>query len=342
MNVFLCLSCILVINTLLQSCPVRCDELNISDKGKMLYDYLFTPKMKGPKDGGTEQDAQGGGDKHVLYKTSEVQIRHHEEVHTGGMENIDHKKEFKKHMNKLKMLHKSLKSKDRNAYGQVKPSGGESVHNTDGTLPDTHPKGEETSEESLAKYVQNEIKNNEKLNKEKKSYEEINLLEDNSKKLQKDIHTWLQSVQNISEKTNKLKDIKTQLLNNIASLNQTLTEEIENINEIRKLQKEQNEIFSENWLYFLPSTSDNLASEGRDGNFQVLNYLEEFNRRDAPHVSDEHASRGHPNGGLPNGGLPNWGKVHKTNTDTNSGEKSSDSRSFCSVLVLLAIAFLLS
>ncbi|GAB65322.1 hypothetical protein PCYB_053400 [Plasmodium cynomolgi strain B] len=383
------------------SYPAKCNELNISDKGKMLYDYLFPPKVKAPKDGGTEQDALSG-DKHMSCKTSEAQIRHHKEVHTGGMENMDHKKELKKHMNQLKMLHKRLKRKDKNAYAQVKPNGGESVHDTDGTLGDTHAKGEETSEDSLAKYVQNEIKKNEKLNKEKKSYEEINVLEDNSKKLQNDIHTWLQAVKNISEKTSKLKDIKTQLLNNIASLNETLTEEIENINEIKKLQKEQNEIFSENWLYVLPSTSDNLVREGRDGNFQVMNYLEKFNRRNAPHVSGEHASGEHPNGelpkegllngelpkegllngelpkegllngelpnegllngglpngglpngglpngglpngGLPNGGLPNDGNVRKMHAHTDGGSKSSDSRSFCNVFLLLAIAFLLS
>ncbi|ANQ06766.1 Uncharacterized protein PCOAH_00012340 [Plasmodium coatneyi] len=336
MNVFLFFSCIVVIDTLLQSCPAQCNELNISDKGKVLYDYFFTPKVKGPKDGGTEQGAHAG-DKHVSYKTSEVQIRHHEDVHTGGMENIDQKKQLKEHMDQLKMLHKSLKSKDRNAYGQVKPSGGQSLHNTDGTLGDTHHKEEETSEDSLAKYVQDEIKKNEKLSKEKKSYEEINLLEDNSKKLQSDIHAWLESVKNISEKTNKLKDIKTQLLNNIASLNDTLTEEIENIKEIKKLQKEQSEIFSENWLYFLPSTSDNLDSQGQGGSFQVLNYLEKFNKRDAPPVSGDHASGEHPNGGL-----PNEGNVLKTHANTDGGMKSSDSHSFCNVLVLLVIAFLLS
>nr|AXX75242.1 rhoptry neck protein [Plasmodium vivax] len=367
MNVFFCLSCFLVIKTPFQSCPTKCNELNVSGKGNMLYDYLFTPEVKAPKDdGGKEQDTLAGN-KQMSYKTSEVQIKHHEEVHTGGMENGDHRKELKEHMDQLKMLHKSLKSKDRNTYGQVKPSGGESVHSNDGALGDTHTGGDQTSEESLAKYVQNEIKNNEKLNKEKKSYDEINLLEDNSKKLQNDSHTWLQSVKNITEKTSKLKDIKTQLLNNIASLNETLTEEIENINEIKKLQKEQNEIFSENWLYFLPSTSDSLASEGRDGSFQVLNYLEKFSRRDAPQVSSEPASGelqngglpngGLPNGGLPNGGLPNGGfpnggfpnggppndgNVRKAHSHTDDGAKSSDSRSFCSVLVLLAIAFLLS
>ncbi|KJP85887.1 hypothetical protein AK88_04474 [Plasmodium fragile] len=331
MNVFLFLSCILLINTLLQSCPAKCNELNISGKGNVLYDYFFTPMVKAPKDEDTEQNAQAG-DKHVSYKTSEVQIKQHEDVHTGGMKNVDHKKELKEHMNQLKMLHKRLKGKDGNEYGQVKPSGGETVHNTHGTLGDTHGKGEETSEDSLAKYVQDEIKHNEKLNNEKKSYDEINLLEDNSRKLQNDIHSWLESVNNISEKTSKLKDIKTQLLNNIASLNETLTEEIENIKEIKKLQKEQNEIFSENWLYVLPSTSDNLGSEGWDGSVQVMNYLEKFNKGNAPHVMDEHASGEHPNGG----------NVRKTHADTDGGMKSSDSCSFCNVLILLVIAFVLS
>ncbi|CAA9987010.1 apical merozoite protein, putative [Plasmodium knowlesi strain H] len=338
MNVFVCLSFILVISIFLQSNPAKCNELNISEKGKMLYDYFFTPKVRGPKDGGTDQDVHTG-DKHLSYTTSEAQIRHHEQVHIGGMKNNDHKKELKEHMDQLKMLHKSLKDKDKNAHDpELKVSGGESVHNTDGTLGDTHANGEETSDDSLAKYVQEEIRKNEKLNNEKKSYDEINILEDNSKKLQNDIHTWLQSVKNISEKTNKLKDIKTQLLNNIASLNETLTEEIENIKEIKKLQMEQNQIFSENWLYFLPSTFDNLASHGQDGNFQVLNYLEKFNRRDGLHVSGEKANLEQPSGTL-----ANEGNVRKQNAHTDGGVKSSDFHSFCNVIVLLAVVtFLLS
>ncbi|CDU17339.1 apical merozoite protein, putative [Plasmodium yoelii] len=127
--------------------------------------------------------------------------------------------------------------------------------------------------------VQNEYDNIKEMEKMTKSYEDMSILEENSKKLQNDIHSWIKSVHSIEEKTNTLKNIKNDLLNNITSLNKTLLEEIENINEIKKLQNEQNEIFSENLLYFFPSMPEKLQ-ENVEKDYNILNYLEIYNKKD--------------------------------------------------------------
>ncbi|CXI27373.1 apical merozoite protein, putative [Plasmodium berghei] len=127
--------------------------------------------------------------------------------------------------------------------------------------------------------VQNKYNNIKEMEKMTKSYEDMSILEENSKKLQNDIHSWIKSVHSIEEKTSKLKNIKNDLLNNIISLNKTLLEEIENINEIKKLQNEQNEIFSENLLYFFPSMPEKLQ-ENIEKDYNILNYLEIYNKKD--------------------------------------------------------------
>ncbi|SCM06045.1 apical merozoite protein, putative [Plasmodium chabaudi adami] len=127
--------------------------------------------------------------------------------------------------------------------------------------------------------VLNEYNHTKEMEKRTKSYEDMAILEENSKKLQNDIHSWITSVHNIEEKTSKLKNMKNELLNNIASLNKTLLEEIENINEIKKLQNEQNEIFSENFLYFFPSMPEKLQNSV-EKDYNILNYLEIYNKKD--------------------------------------------------------------
>ncbi|VEV55839.1 apical merozoite protein, putative [Plasmodium vinckei vinckei] len=127
--------------------------------------------------------------------------------------------------------------------------------------------------------VLNEYDHTKEMEKRTKSYEDMELLEKNSKILQNDIHSWITAVHNIEEKTSKLKNMKNELLNNITSLNKTLLEEIENINEIKKLQNEQNEIFSENFLYFFPSMPEKFQ-KSVEKDYNILNYLEIYNKQD--------------------------------------------------------------
>ncbi|GAW79821.1 hypothetical protein, conserved [Plasmodium gonderi] len=339
MNFHFYLFCIFVINKLLQKCLIGCNQLNLNDKGKELYDYFVSTDLKDDKEKNNKSKETWGN--YLPHKTGKVEIKHHDGLETKETEKLYDKKELDNHINELKMLHKRLKNRDIDLNGQAKHGIGENLSSTNNsTMLDNNGTGEKSYEENLAKYVLNEINKNEKLNNEKKSYEELNLLEDNSKKLQNDIHMWLQSVQNITEKTGKLKEIKTQLLNNIASLNETLTEEIENINEIKKLQKKQNEIFSENWLYFLPSTSGNLMNENLNSNFHVLNYFENFNRKE----NAQHADRQHTDG-------QNTDEQHENDKNdenirsmqigNDSMAKSSSSCYFFSYIALFLVVLLL-
>lgn len=111
------------------------------------------------------------------------------------------------------------------------------------------------SKDPYYNYVQREIQKIEKEQTEERSEDELKHLENNSSMLLEEIHEALESVRNIDEKSEKLKDIKKQLLNDITLLNQTLNEEIKNIKEIKRLQEAQNKIFSENWLYIYPSST---------------------------------------------------------------------------------------
>ncbi|VWU49306.1 apical merozoite protein [Hepatocystis sp. ex Piliocolobus tephrosceles] len=145
---------------------------------------------------------------------------------------------------------------------------------------------------SLKQYIMEEIKNNNVHKNVKKSTDELKQLEQDSKKLQHDISEWLKSVNNIDEKNDKLKKIKTELLNNITSLNDTLVEEMENIKNIKKLQNEQNEIFNESWDYFFPSKSENNFIEQKKlKNSDIINYLKKYNEQEKETNSDTQVNK---------------------------------------------------
>ncbi|ETW20342.1 hypothetical protein PFAG_00772 [Plasmodium falciparum Santa Lucia] len=230
----------------------ECNNIKLNDKENINFESYFN-KRTNEENVLNKNVSKEMGDTFVAHKAIELNINHHHVNNDKEFNNNnnnkhqpyyhnEHDKKFseslKAHMDHLKILNNDLKQhidkKERN----------EIYENND-----------------LKKYIIKEIQNNKYLNKEKKSSEDIQILEEHSKKLQKEIHEWLESVNNIEEKSNILKNIKSQLLNNIASLNHTLSEEIKNINDIKELQKQQNDLFSENWLYFLPSSSDYLLNE---------------------------------------------------------------------------------
>ncbi|SOV11382.1 apical merozoite protein [Plasmodium gaboni] len=263
----------------------ECNNIKLNDKENIIFESYFNKKTNEEnvlnKKVGKEMD-----DRFVAHKSMELNINHHNINNDKDLKNNEHHDYYhnwkdrkfsdslKRHMDDLKILNNDLKEhinkKERN----------ERYDNND-----------------LHKYIIKEIQNNRYLNKEKKSSEDIQILEEHSKKLQREIHEWLESVNNIEEKSNILKNIKSQLLNNIASLNHTLSEEIKNINDIKELQKQQNDIFSENLLYFLPSSSDYVLNENKnnihdnkDNNikdninnnhkYNIFNYLQNIQDKD--------------------------------------------------------------
>ncbi|CRG93228.1 apical merozoite protein, putative [Plasmodium gallinaceum] len=252
----------ILINIFLINFIFQCNNFNISNTDNIIIDNFH----KNPKNRWlNKNDKKELEEKNISQNLVKINNDHHENSKTDIRKNIE----------KLKMLSENLKNgKLTNETENLR-----NAYNID--------------DGNFKSYVLNEIHNNKKLGKEKKSEEEIKFLEENSQKLLYDIRDWLQSVKNIEEKSNVLKDIKNQLLSNIVSLNQTLTQEMENINEIKKLQKEQNAIFSENWLYFFPSTSEYLLDDKKHPQYNILNYLEEYKKKEKE--SHENNVRKHNN-----------------------------------------------
>ncbi|SCA48712.1 apical merozoite protein, putative [Plasmodium ovale] len=262
--------CVLVINVLSTNLFVLCNKLKINGNGKSVNESFFPD--------GTKNESHMN--KNIMKKGREREIPRKETQANIGHHNF-HENELKKNIEMLKQMQGDLKNGKTPLHKKAINGADKGGHI-----------GEWDREDELRKYVMEEIRNNSKLDREKKSSEEIKLLEDKSIQLQNDIHTWLQSIHNIEEKSTKLKDIKKELLHNITSLNETLVEEIENINDIKKLQKEQNEIFAENWLYFFPSISDNVSEDGSDSNHNILNYLEMYNKKDKEKQKESEMERG--------------------------------------------------
>ncbi|CRG98992.1 apical merozoite protein, putative [Plasmodium relictum] len=226
----------------------KCNSINVNNTDNLIKDNFHKKPKNRWSNKNAEKELEEKGNSHNLVEVS------------NNYEN--NKTDVRKNIEKLKILSKNLKNENSGNNTEI-------IKNIN-----------DIDDSKFKSYILNEIHNNENLGKQKKSEEDIKSLEQNSQKLLYDIREWLNSVRNIEEKSNVLKDIKNQLLNNIVSLNQTLTQEIENINEIKKLQKEQNAIFSENWLYFFPSTSEYLLDDKKHPKYDILNYLEEYNKKE--------------------------------------------------------------
>ncbi|SOV74209.1 apical merozoite protein [Plasmodium sp. gorilla clade G3] len=270
------------------------NNIKLNDKENIKFESYFNKKTN-DENVLNKKVLKEMDDTFVAHKAMELNINHHHVNNDKEFNNNKHhlyynngkdrkfSESLKAHMDNLKILNNDIKQHiDKKERDEI-------YENND-----------------LKKYIMKEIQNNKYLNKEKKSSEDIKILEEHSKKLQKEIHEWLESVNNIEEKSNILKNIKSQLLNNIASLNHTLSEEIKNINDIKELQKKQNDIFSENLLYFLPSSSDyyinekkknlydnknnNIKDDDMNNNdkYNIFNYLQNVQDKDNQYEVTKH------------------------------------------------------
>ncbi|CAD2089260.1 apical merozoite protein, putative [Plasmodium vinckei brucechwatti] len=248
MNYNLLFFSILIINIFSTHLIVKCNKLKLSSKRKTNQDTLIPNEPNYMNQNIIEGET--------------IQNR----VEKNNKVNID----------TLKLLHNPLENNKENINGEKIENGKNNIENQ--LNYDKNSKDVNTNINHIDN-VLNEYNHTKEMEKRTKSYEDMEILEKNSQKLQNDIHSWISAVHNIEEKTSKLKNMKNELLNNITTLNKTLLEEIENINEIKKLQNEQNEIFSENFLYFFPSMPEKLQNSV-EKDYNILNYLEIYNKKD--------------------------------------------------------------
>ncbi|CAD2102046.1 hypothetical protein YYG_04070 [Plasmodium vinckei petteri] len=243
---------ILIINIFSTQLIIKCNKLKLSSKRKTNQDTLIPNEPNYMNQNIIEGET--------------IQNR----VEKNNKVNID----------TLKLLHNPLENNKENINEEKIDNGKNNIENQL-----NYDKNHSTNSEDVNTNINhidnvlNEYNHTKEMEKRTKSYEDMEILEKNSKILQNDIHSWITAVHNIEEKTSKLKNMKNELLNNITSLNKTLLEEIENINEIKKLQNEQNEIFSENFLYFFPSMPEKLQNSV-EKDYNILNYLEIYNKKD--------------------------------------------------------------
>ncbi|CAD2102016.1 apical merozoite protein, putative [Plasmodium vinckei] len=243
---------ILIINIFSTQLIIKCNKLKLSSKRKTNQDTLIPNEPNYMNQNIIEGET--------------IQNR----VEKNNKVNID----------TLKLLHNPLENNKENINKEKIDNGKNNIENQL-----NYDKNHSTNSEDVNTNINhidnvlNEYNHTKEMEKRTKSYEDMEILEKNSKILQNDIHSWITAVHNIEEKTSKLKNMKNELLNNITSLNKTLLEEIENINEIKKLQNEQNEIFSENFLYFFPSMPEKLQNSV-EKDYNILNYLEIYNKKD--------------------------------------------------------------